>query len=78
MVESVKCVSVMIIRSILLSFMIFVSCFTLAGCLRFSTLKYAITIGVEYGICIGWILLLVIESVWSVVISFLNLAALVM
>ena len=75
-VESVKCVSVMTSRSILCVFIISTNCLTLVALPMFSTLKYAIVIGVPYGRCIGCDLEVVCVSNSCDVMSCLNLVAL--
>ena len=74
-VESVRCVSVMMSKSMLCFFIIMVSCLGLEGRLRSSTFKYAMTRLVAYGMCIGCVLVVEVGLVFGAVISVLNLLA---
>ena len=75
--ESVRCVSVMISASILCFCIIMTSCLGFVGLLMSSTFKYAMFMCFAYGICIGCVCGVDVGVVFGIVISLLNLAALV-
>ena len=75
--ESVRCVSVMISASILCFCIIMTSCLGFVGLLISSMFKYAMLMCFAYGMCIGCVCGVDVLVVFGMVISLLNLAALV-